>query len=129
MIFLDNFFFEKNWLIFDIQNWLWKYNFGTFWRTVISRRNFLRIFPWLHVDSWPKRNLYVCIEDQVFNMYLQLALLWNVLCNYCIVWNWFWLKISILIRNFARYKLNIHDKWVFSEINRPLHFILIELFC
>ena len=24
------FFFEKNPLIFDIENWLWKYDFGTF---------------------------------------------------------------------------------------------------
>ena len=23
---------------FDIENWLWKYDFSTFWRTVISRR-------------------------------------------------------------------------------------------
>ena len=54
MIFWDKFFFGKNRLCFDIQNWLWKYNFGTFWQTVISRRNFLKIFPWWHVDSWPK---------------------------------------------------------------------------
>ena len=58
MIFLDKFFFEKIRLIFDIQNWLWKYNFGTFWQTVITRRNFLKIFPWWHVDSWPKRLLF-----------------------------------------------------------------------
>ena len=31
LIFLDEIFFEKIWLIFDIENWLWKYNFGTFW--------------------------------------------------------------------------------------------------
>ena len=54
MIFLDNFFFEKIWLIFDIQNWLWKYDFSTFWQTFITRRNFLKIFPWWHVDSWSK---------------------------------------------------------------------------
>ena len=29
------------------------YNFGTFWQTVITRRIFLKIFPWCHVDSWP----------------------------------------------------------------------------
>ena len=27
---LSLFFFEKIQLIFDIKNWLWKYNFGTF---------------------------------------------------------------------------------------------------
>ena len=48
------FFFEKIRLVFDIENWLWKYNFSTFWQTVITRRNFLKIFPWLHVDSCPK---------------------------------------------------------------------------
>ena len=42
----------------DIQNWLWKYNFGTFWQTVITCRNFLMIFPWWHVDSWPKNLLF-----------------------------------------------------------------------
>ena len=25
-----------------------------FWQTVITLRNFLKIFPWWHVDSWPK---------------------------------------------------------------------------
>ena len=33
-----NFFFEKNQLILDIKNWLWKYDFGTFWWTIIHRR-------------------------------------------------------------------------------------------
>ena len=31
--------------IFDIENWLWKYNFGTFWRSIIHRRIVLRQFP------------------------------------------------------------------------------------
>ena len=26
----------------------------SFWQTFITRRNFLKIFPWWHVDSWPK---------------------------------------------------------------------------
>ena len=39
------FFFEKNLLIFDIENWLWKYNFGTFWRTIIHCRIVLKKFP------------------------------------------------------------------------------------
>ena len=43
---------------FDIQNWLWKYDFGTFWQTAITRRIFLKIFPWWHVDSWPKTLLF-----------------------------------------------------------------------
>ena len=29
-----------------------------FWQTVISHRNFLKIFPWWHVDSWPKSWLF-----------------------------------------------------------------------
>ena len=40
-----NFFFEKIPSIFDIENWLWKYNFGTFWRTIIHRRIVLKQFP------------------------------------------------------------------------------------
>ena len=27
-------------------------------KTVITRRNFLKIFPWWHVDSWPKTLLF-----------------------------------------------------------------------
>ena len=38
LMFLNDFFFEKNWLIFDLENWLWKYNFGTFWWTVLHWR-------------------------------------------------------------------------------------------
>ena len=51
---LNDFLFEKIPLLFDIKNWLWKYDFGTFWQTVITHRIFLKIFPWWHVDSWPK---------------------------------------------------------------------------
>ena len=29
-----------------------------FWQTVITRKNFLKIFPWWHVDSWPKTLLF-----------------------------------------------------------------------
>ena len=32
-------------MIFDIENWLWKYDLGTFWRTKIHRPIFLKIFP------------------------------------------------------------------------------------
>ena len=32
-------------LIFDIENWLWKYNFGTFWQTIIQHRIVLKQFP------------------------------------------------------------------------------------
>ena len=69
-------------LIFDIQNWLWKYDFGTFWQTVITGRIFLKIFPWWHVDSWPKNLLLrthhlwnstivlILISDTNANLYL-----------------------------------------------------------
>ena len=29
-----------------------------FWQTLITRRNFLKIFPWWHVDSWPNTFLF-----------------------------------------------------------------------
>ena len=38
-------FFLKIPLIFDIENWLWKYNFGAFWRTIIHCRIILKQFP------------------------------------------------------------------------------------
>ena len=53
MIFLDENFFEKNRLNFDIQKWL-KVRYWHFWQTVITRRNYLKNFLWWHVDSWPK---------------------------------------------------------------------------
>ena len=42
-----NFFFEKILSIFDIENWLWKHNFGTFWRSIIHHRIVLKQFPML----------------------------------------------------------------------------------
>ena len=33
-------FLKRKSLIFDIENWLWKYNFGTFWQTIIHWRIF-----------------------------------------------------------------------------------------
>ena len=38
-------------MIFDIENWLWKYDFGTFWRTIIHRRIVLKLFSFEHVDK------------------------------------------------------------------------------
>ena len=29
-----------------------------FWQAVITHRNFLKIFPWWHIDSWPKTLLF-----------------------------------------------------------------------
>ena len=36
------FFLKK---IFDIENWFWKYDFGTFWLTIIHHRIVLKEFP------------------------------------------------------------------------------------
>ena len=43
-------------LIFEIENWLWRYNFGTFWQTVIHQRIFKEKNPlsMLNVDFWAK---------------------------------------------------------------------------
>ena len=49
------FFFEKIALIFDIENWLWKYDFGTFWWTIIHHRIVLKK-SFEHVDSWAKNS-------------------------------------------------------------------------
>ena len=38
-----SFFLKKNQFIFDIDNWLWKYTFGTFWQTIIYCRIILRM--------------------------------------------------------------------------------------
>jgi hypothetical protein len=55
LIFLDEIFYEKIGMIFDIENWVWKYDFGTFWRTVILRPILLKKFPLsTYGDSWPK---------------------------------------------------------------------------
>ena len=40
-----NSFFEKNLLIFDVENWFWKYDFGTFWQTIVHRMIVLKQFP------------------------------------------------------------------------------------
>ena len=40
-----NFCFEKIPSIFGIENWLWKYNFGTFWQSIIHCSIVLKQFP------------------------------------------------------------------------------------
>ena len=46
LIFFKEFFqIEKIPSIFDIENWLWKYDFGTFWRTIIHCRIVLKKNP------------------------------------------------------------------------------------
>ena len=44
-------------LIFDLEKSLWKYDFDTFWQTVIHRRIFFQI-SLEHVDSWSKILLF-----------------------------------------------------------------------
>ena len=39
--------------IFDIENWLWKYNFSTFWQIIIHCRIALKN-SCEHVDSWKR---------------------------------------------------------------------------
>ena len=45
LIFLNEFFFEKILSIFDIENWLWKYDFSTFWQTGAPRNLKIQRFP------------------------------------------------------------------------------------
>ena len=58
LIFLDDFFFEKIWLIFDIENWLWKYNFGTFWGPGTMSIYKIQQFHLNTVDFWAKTLLF-----------------------------------------------------------------------
>ena len=83
MVFLDKIFFEKIRFIFDIQNWLWKYDFGTFWKTVITH-SFLKIFPWWHVDSWPKSSLFR--THHFWNSTTELILMYIVLTYWSPSW-------------------------------------------
>ena len=48
------FFFEKIPSIFDIENWLWKYDFGTFWQTGAPRILKIQRFPLSIAWSWQK---------------------------------------------------------------------------
>ena len=59
LIFLDEFFFEKIWLIFDIENWLWKYNFGTFWGPGTMSIYKIQQFHLNTVDFWAKTLLFM----------------------------------------------------------------------
>jgi hypothetical protein len=58
LIFLDENFFEKIRLIFDIENWLWKYNFGTFWGTGAMSIYKIQQFHLNTVDFWAKTLLF-----------------------------------------------------------------------
>ena len=53
-----NFFFEKIRSIFDIENWLWKYNFGTFWGPGTMSVYKIQQFHLNTVDFWAKALLF-----------------------------------------------------------------------
>ena len=53
-MFLDEIFFGKNRLIFDIENWLLKYNFGTFWGAGAISIYKIKQFHLNTVDFWAK---------------------------------------------------------------------------
>ena len=85
--FSNDFFFEKIRLIFDIENWLWKYNFGTFWRTVIHRwikKNPLSTY----VDSCPKILLFRTHHLWNSTTKLILNLIYILTLGYTIEHNW-----------------------------------------
>ena len=47
-----------------------------FWQFVITRRNFLKIIPWWHVDSWPKSLLFRI--HHLWNSTTELILLFTI---------------------------------------------------
>ena len=59
LIFLDEIFFEKIRLIFDIKNWLWKYNFGTLWGPGTMSIIKIQQFHLNTVDFWAKTLLFM----------------------------------------------------------------------
>ena len=74
-------FFWKNWLIFDIENWLWKYNFGTFWGPGIMSIHKRQQFHFTTVDFWP--NTLLLRTQQVSNSMTQLTLLCRHIDYFC----------------------------------------------
>ena len=58
LIFLNEFFFEKIRSIFDIENWLWKYNFGTFWGPGTKSIYKIQQFHLNTVDFWANALLF-----------------------------------------------------------------------
>ena len=54
MIFLDRFFFWKNSIIFWHPKLTLKVRFWHFLTDTYTRKIILKIFPWWHVDYWPK---------------------------------------------------------------------------
>ena len=83
LIFLNDFFFEKIQLIFDIENWLWKYNFGTFWRTIIHRRIVLKL--WLFaIDCWNWLLELIVGSGEQDKRETWKQCFWNILFVWCI---------------------------------------------
>ena len=62
LIFLDEIFFKKIRLIFDIENWLWKYNLGTFWGPGTMSIYKIKQFPLNTVDFWAKTLLFMTYQ-------------------------------------------------------------------
>ena len=50
-----------------------------FWQTVITLRNFLKIFPWWHVDSWPKSLLLKKLTSNLYTFQKRT----KTLSNFC----------------------------------------------
>ena len=63
-----NFFFEKIRLIFDIENWLWKYNFGTFWGPGTMSIYKTQQFHLNTVDFWAKTLLFMTHQAKLHDL-------------------------------------------------------------
>ena len=53
-------------IIFDIENWLWKSNFSTFWKLAINQKLKMQNFPFgTYVASYAKIFLILCSPDWI----------------------------------------------------------------
>ena len=70
-------FLTKNGLLFfDIEKWLWKYNFGTFWGPGAMSIHKTQQFHLITVDFWTKTLIFR--TQQVRNSMTQLTLIWDM---------------------------------------------------
>ena len=89
-----------------------------FWQTVISRRNFLKIFPWWHVDSWPKTLLFRTHHLQNSTTELTLMLIFHYKpfkMKICLFQKWEFLRSILLLKRLIA--MEVIQKRLLRQIN------------
>ena len=114
-----NFFLKKILLIFDIANWLWKYDFSTFWQTIIHRRILKSCILGSTIFKIPQPNCHYytwVYSIVIFQFFFSWSITWSYFTFHGYLWTDFLEYPLLLIQQITVICLYFHINKTLSKI-------------